>query len=174
MLDFKQPVSTWTALAYVAAGVVVGFLQGWTLPATVFAAAMALLAAGTAAMHARHGESWAHDLDHAGMNAAYGALATRAATGDGTLAALAMIAAAVSGALLVEAYLDRPNRELMGAFVWVTFVAGVTTGAVPMAVAGLILMGVGFLAHRKGGDYYHAAWHVLTAAGTALLYLGVA
>lgn len=163
-----EPVSAWTALAYVGAGVVVFVVQG-DGESAVFAAALAFLGVGTFLYHYRRGVGWTRDLDHAAMNAAYLALATGAVGGPWWTMALA----AAAGAMVVEYVLDHPNRVLMGTLVWIALVAGLFTGSLPLTVAGVILMGLGFAAWNLEGDGWHAVWHLLTATGTALMYLAV-
>lgn len=167
-LSADEPVSAWTSLAYVGAGVAAFVLQG-DGESAVFGAALAFLGAGAFAYHYRKGVGWTRDLDHASMNAAYLSLATGAVGGPWWTMALA----AAAGAIVVEYVLDHPNRVLMGTLVWIAMVAGLFTGSLVLTVAGVVLMGLGFAAWNLEGDPWHGVWHLLTATGTVLMYLAV-
>lgn len=167
-LGADEPISAWTALAYVAAGVAVFVLQE-DPEAAVFGATLAFLGAGAFAFHYRQEAEWTRDLDHAAMNAAYLALATGAVGGPWWTMALA----AAAGAIVVEYVLDHPNRVLIGTLVWIALVTGLFTGDVGLTVTGVISMGIGFAAWNLEGDLWHGVWHLLTAVGTLLMYLAV-
>lgn len=162
----NDPLSVLTAAAYPLAGVSMAELSLWRPESLVMLAALTLLGAGTAAHHwtglsDRRGQ----DLDHAGMVATYAALAT-AAVGPWYW----MLGAAAVGAVLVEYAYDLPNRALLGACVWIAIVAGFVSGVWWITGFGVLFMATG-AALQPGGDLEHSAWHVLTAIGTALLYL---
>lgn len=173
-----EPISAWTAFAYVAAGAYV-LLTRETANATVFSVAMCLLALGTFVFHA-FDTVWANDLDHAGMNAVYAALATAAVPGTGWV----LIGLAAVLGVAAEYAADAPNRAMIGGLMWITIVSGLTAGSVLLTAAGTVLMAAGLAvwtvkrAKPLFGvmltpDRAHGAWHLLTAAGTACLYLAV-
>lgn len=162
-----EPISTWTGLAYGVVGVLL-WLELGTPEAAVMALCLVALTAGTVAMHYRWTEE-ASRADNAAMNATYLALLTLALGGG----AVPMGLAALGGAAL-EVWTDRPNRVLMGVCVWGGIVAGMVGSASTLTVSGVILMTAGFFFWLQKSDVSHGLWHLLTAPGTALLYLGIA
>lgn len=169
----REPWSAWSGWLYPLAGATLYALDS-TYSTLVLAAALALLGVGTFAFHWWPDSDTTQSLDHAGMNATYAVLATAAVGGN-----LVALLVAASLALAAELVWDRPNRALMGALVFLTLVATWS----PLSVAGFSLLGVGFAVWqirdplslgpiRLTPDTGHALWHLLTAAGTALLYLG--
>lgn len=164
----EDPISTSTAPAYFVMGLLL-YRDLGTPESAVFALCLLALTAGTAAMHYRWSEGTA-SADHAGMNATYLALLTYGLGGG----ALAMGVAALAGAVLVEFVLNHRNRVLMGVCVWGAIVAGLAGGTPSLTITGVLLMAVGMAFWLMRNDIAHGLWHLLTAPGTALLYLGLA
>lgn len=166
----REPISTVTAVAYLAAG---GVLY-WRIPtpeAAVFGLALAALAVGTAAYHALKTEP-SNDLDHAGMIAALLALATQAVGGAWWLMAIG----AGAGGWVIAFRLDataKAVRIVIGLLVWISLVAAFVAGAHGRLAASVAFLGTGFAAWHVEGDGWHGVWHILTAVGLGLLYLAV-
>lgn len=175
----KEPWSVATAATYPLAGL-------WPLitrpswETIVFCGALLVLAAGTAWHHwTGLTDPRGQDLDHAGMNAVYLALATFALGAGWPW----MVASVLLGVVWVEFLADYENYAMLGACTWLATVVGFTAGQRWHAGGGLALMAAGFVlwnianstdtpAHK---DLAHGlGWHNLTAFGTVLLYQAVA
>lgn len=167
MIDPDEPISTWTGLAYGVAGVLL-YRELATPEAAVMALCLVALTAGTVAMHYRWTERTSR-ADNAAMNATYLALLTFALGGGAVPMGLAAL-----GGVAVEVVFERPNRVLMGVCVWAAIVAGLTGFHPTLTVLGIVLMAGGFGFWLQKTDLHHGLWHLMTAPGTAFLYLGVA
>lgn len=164
----KDPISVVTAGAYPIAGVAVARLSLWRPEALVLLAALTLLGVGTAMHHwTGLGDRFGRDWDHAGMVATYAALATAAVGG-----AFWMFAAAVLAVFLMEVQWDVRYEAMIGACVWIAIVAGFVSGIPWFTGFGATCMGVGMIL-QPGRDLEHGGWHLLTALGTAALYLSI-
>lgn len=166
-----QPLSTYSALFYpIAGGWILALDSGLT--AWIAFLALVLLGAGTAGYHWRGDDPIEvagvsinlHDLDQAGMNATYMAVAT-AAVGAPWWGVAGNSAAGVAAEYLG----DYANHALMGGLVLLTVAAH---GYSPMSLFGLGCMALGYVAWSFRTDLTHAIWHLFTAVGTCFLYLG--
>ena len=169
----QQPVNTWSALAFAAAGVVIAF-GGANRLSTVFGAAVTLVGVGSVMFHEGDSDlgAWAHDwaigalLVVLGLSG--GLQGRRVSIGSAVLAAIALLYALtpssgewVNGALAIivvarEARVRHLRRRAQFRL------------AVRLAAVGGLLTLLG----RTGGPWCspestfqpHAAWHVLAAA----------
>lgn len=164
------PRNTWSNLAYGASGLCL-WLRFQSPESIVMAGTLVLLTIGSAVYHAVPSRV-TNALDHAGMLAVFGALATYAAGGGW----IPMLAAAFAGTLAYEIAYRVPVNPVMGTFLWIAGVAGWTVGSRALVVAS----GVGFalamaawqLDKRRQwtGRWGHASWHVGTAVSIGLMY----
>ncbi len=180
-----QPVNTVTSLGYVAAGAWVARRRGDAPMALPAAVALVLNGLGSVAYHGPGGRAgkWLHDTGLGAVNAvvAVGGLARLGRLGhrDEVLADLALTA--VAGTVLAA----KPEAEL--AVVGPLAVLAVGQELVRPSrrgrgkrLVGGALLGIGALVHarsRTGGPWCrpdgflqgHGAWHLLSAAGLALV-----
>lgn len=166
-MGIKQPLSTWSALGYVLAAVLIIALAPG-LSSVVLALSLLPLAVGTAFMHGREDYGWPEDLDHAGMFATFGVLTVFAWGGPWWLALVIAV-----GGVALELWQDPDIKRAMTVYVVAIVLGSIVTGAFVGTVTGLGLMGVGLITRQKG-DLGHSIWHVLTTAGVitlAVVYL---
>lgn len=180
-----QPVNTVTSLAYVVAGAWIARRRQEAPLAAPAAAALALNGVGSVAYHGPGGRTgkWLHDTGLAAVNAviAVGGLARlgRLRRRDEVVADLALTA--LAGTVLAV----KPQAEL--AVVAPLAVVAVGQELVRPSrrgrgkrLTGGVLLGVGAVVHarsRTGGPWWrpdalvqgHGVWHLLSAAGLALV-----
>lgn len=173
------PINTFTNLAYLVAG---WACWHWTRTAggAVMAIALALLGLGSGAYHGFKTQ-FGSRLDTAGMYWAFGALfiyalAPQAAGTPWVMAGL--------GTALAVRYAFLPVRDsveytLMAVFVFADFFATALNGHPQAAVLGIVLFALAFFGCWQLDKerrfplprWGHGLWHVLTAAGTAVLFI---
>lgn len=163
----RQPVSTWTALAYPLAGAGVLHLSPG-IEAAVFALLMLLLGIGTWAFHLRETEL-SSDLDHAAMIGLLVGLGTLAVGAPWWMALLGAVGFAWALVYRDDLY----SHALIGVLLYYVVVALMGRGAWAYLAGGVGAMGAGFWVWQQGTDRAHSFWHVLTAMGLAFLALAV-
>lgn len=173
------PRNTWSNLWYAAAGLMVLVSGPGGREPVVFAAALGVLCLGSGLYHAIK-EPWANALDHVGMYAVFGSLATWAIgygwVGDGLWLAMAVggIVPAVVFSYLVKVNLD----VMMGLLVLGASVPAFLWGTPALAGWGLGIYALGYgcwqldrAKHPAVGLWGHALWHGLTGFATAMQFL---
>lgn len=162
-----EPWSTWTALAYMVTGsLAVAYADG-SAESWVFFVFCYLLAVGTGWMHWR----WTpdtQDLDRSGMNASFAALAVLGVGGGPWLmAAWGLLAGGM------EWLMEFPNRPLVVAFGSVPLAAMMAAGDWWNAFGAVACFSAGYLMWTLDSDLTHGIWHVFTAAGMYVFFVGV-
>jgi predicted membrane channel-forming protein YqfA (hemolysin III family) len=186
----QQPINTHSNIAYLAAGLYMYFFLE-TEPAFVFAVTMTYLAIGSALYHATS-TKWAGMLDVTGIFTVYTALlvyAIAAVTGVGQAHVIPMLMFAAAGltAFLLSRRYGRHMRMVIAICLGGTFLALVIYmwrrgdwSAGRYILVSLVLLGAAYTCWsldraRKLGriPWGHGAWHVLTAAGSAVAIYAV-
>lgn len=162
------PWSIGSSAAYSVAAWVIA-RSGPTAPDVVMAVALTVLAVGSAWFHLSGDGTFGQEIDHAGMDATFAALAVYAVGGPWWI----MAVAAVGAALALEVILDRRNRVFVGTCLALAAIATAAGGAVLTVLAALAVMGGSFAIWHLRTDRAHAVWHVGTAVGLYLLWTGV-
>ena len=186
----QQPINTHSNITYLAAGLYMYFLLE-TEPAFVFAVTMTYLAIGSALYHATS-TKWAGMLDVTGIFTVYTALlvyAIAAVSGAGQAHVIPMLMFAAAGltAFLLSRRYGRHMRMVIAICLGGTFLALViymwsrgNWSAGRYILISLVLLAAAYTCwtldrKRKLGPipWGHGAWHVLTAAGSAVALYAV-
>jgi predicted membrane channel-forming protein YqfA (hemolysin III family) len=180
------PRNTVSNLAYAAVGLALfGHLE--TAASAVMAAAMLVLAGGSAAYHGLK-TPVANTLDRVGMYAAFGALAAYAVAPAYPLVWVAMLVVSGVGAATLTAEANRVPGALtthMGILLGFVSPGAFFRGAPLLGLLSLALFAVGYVAWKidrrewldrpdplpRTGLWGHAIWHGATAAALAVMFL---
>lgn len=176
-LSTREWINVLTCQAYVSAGLACVVYKptaaGW-----VFGGWMVWLGVASAIYHAREGSLKGLRLDHASMYGTFVALAIYTGT-DHPQAWIAMLA---GGLLVGWLYAGQPDRLVVVSMtilepmmVVLGCLAGVFVlyaGVWQVALSAALLVAVGWWVWHRDGQWAHGTWHILTATGIMLLFLG--
>ena len=184
----QQPVNTYSNLAYFVAGMVV-MVELDTMPAFVFAITMTYMCIGSTLYHALC-TRWAGMLDVTGIYAVYSAMAVYAVSTvsprelPGDVLAMVMFSVAGGVTLALSPRFRRHMNFVIGCFLGITYLFLLANLMLAresdtwrLLLSSFLLFALAFVIWRVDRRrafplkrWGHGFWHILTAAGTTLLY----
>jgi predicted membrane channel-forming protein YqfA (hemolysin III family) len=172
-----EPINTYTNLAYLAAGWVALRSVGGG-PATVFFVAMAFLCFGSAIYHGVK-TRWSARWDHGGMYAVMGGLAFYVVVIGHPWEAWITLAGAALGGIALAWFLEGKVIARMALLLALISVGVFTSGNSTLGLYSLGLFVAAIIVWLTDkytgvlGRVGHGLWHVLTAAGIAVMFAAI-
>jgi len=164
----RQPISTFTALAYpLAAGTI--YAVEPSTEALAFLVAMLVLGIGTFAFHSNW-NTVSSSLDRASIHGVTALLAVLAVGAPGWVA---LATGTTAGGVLEYRLKLEPYYHAVGIFIALALIGAFVSGPLWAGGAAFSFLGAGFVFWQRGDDWSHGLWHVLTATGLSFLFLGV-